>query len=128
MEVKFVRTGQLKPGNYVLIDGFVCQIKSIDLSKPGKHGSAKARVTAIGVFDDSKRQLLKPATDDTEVPIIEKGNAQFVADMGGSIQVMDTSTYSTFDSPKPKDIGTLKPGDEVEYIKCDANVRIIRKK
>lgn len=128
MEKKFVRTGQLRIGSYLLIDDFVCQIKDIELSKPGKHGAAKARITGIGVFDDSKRTLLKPATEDAEVPIVERGTAQVVADMGESIQIMDTATYTTLDLPKPKDITVLKSGDEVEYIKCDEKIRIIRKK
>ena len=128
MEKRFVRTGQLKPGNYILIEGFVCQIKDIELSKPGKHGAAKARIVAIGVFDDVKRNLLQPATDDAEVPMVERGNAQVVADLEASIQIMDTSSYQTLDLPKPKDIEGLKSGDEVEYIKCDERIRVLRKK
>ncbi len=123
-----MRTGQLKPGNFVLIDSEVCQVKSIDMSKPGKHGSSKARVVGVGVFDGVKRNLLKPAGDDAEVPIIDRGTAQFVADMGSSIQIMDLSSYQTFDLPKPKDLTDLKPGDEAEYIKCDEKIKIVRKK
>lgn len=84
-EKKFMQVGHLKEGNYVLIDGFVCQVKSSEKSKPGKHGAAKARITAIGVFDDSKRQLLKGTGDDNEVPIIIRGNAQIVAIMGSTL-------------------------------------------
>lgn len=38
--------GSLKPGNLVIIDGEPCKVVSIEKSKPGKHGSAKARVVA----------------------------------------------------------------------------------
>lgn len=86
MEKRFVRTSQLRVGGYLLVDEQVCQIKDIELSKPGKHGAAKARVTAIGVFDDVKRTLLQSATEDAEVPIIERGSAQVVADLGASLQ------------------------------------------
>lgn len=128
MEKRFVRAGQLKPGNYVLIDEIVCQVKDVDISKPGKHGSSKARITGVGVFDDSKRTLLMPGTDDAESPVIERGTAQVVADLGASLQIMDTASFQTFDLPKPKDIEGLKSGDEVEYIKCDEKIRIVRKK
>lgn len=128
MEKKFMRASQLKPGSYVLVDDFICQVKDVELSKPGKHGASKARVTAIGVFDDSKRTLLQSATEDVSVPIVERGSAQVVADLGASLQIMDTATYQTFDLPKPKDHTGLKSGDEVEYIKCDEKIRIVRKK
>lgn len=123
-----MRTGQLKSGSYVLIDGFVCQVNTIDLSKPGKHGASKARVVATGVFDDQKRNLLRPATDESEVPMVDRSDAQVVADLGASVQIMDTKTYQTYDLPKPKDVAGLKAGDEVEYLKCDENLRITRKK
>ena len=43
--------GSLKVGSYIIIDNEPCRIVSYDHSKPGKHGSAKARVSAMGVFD-----------------------------------------------------------------------------
>ena len=54
-EKKFNTAGHLKPGSFVLIDGFPCQVKSVDKSKPGKHGSAKVRVVAFDVFSNQKR-------------------------------------------------------------------------
>lgn len=126
-EIKFAQVGHLKEGNYVLIDGFVCQIKSSEKSKPGKHGAAKARITAIGVFDDSKRQLLKGTGDETEVPIITRGNAQIVAVVGDTLSLMDLANYETRDVPKPKDVPGLQQGDEIEFIKWGDNYRVMRK-
>ena len=128
MEKKFVRVGQLKEGNYVLVDGFVYQIKAIEKSKPGKHGSAKARITAIGVFDGSKRTLLKSTGDEAETPIVQRSNAQISAVMGNTLSLMDMSSYAVLEAPKPKDIPNLKQGDEVEFIRVDDNVRVLRKK
>ena len=128
MEKKFILVGQLKEGNYILIDDFVCQIKEFEKSKPGKHGAARARITGIGVFDGQKRTLLKPTVQDAEVPMVEKGTAQVVAVMGNNIQLMDTESYETFNSEKPKDVEGLQSGIEVEYIRVDLNVKIVRKK
>jgi translation initiation factor 5A len=127
-EKKFTNAGSLKPGSYVLIDGFPCQVKSVEKSKPGKHGSAKVRVTATGVFDQQKRNLLKPTDGDAEVPIITKGSAQVVAIMGNQIQIMDLADYSTWDLEKPKDIQGLSSGTEVEYIRWGSNLKVTRKK
>ena len=128
MEIKFTKTGQLREGGYVMVDGFVCQIKSIEKSKPGKHGSAKARITATGVFDNQKRTLMQPTSADAEVPMVERGNAQVVAVMGGQLQIMDVASYETFNVAKPAEMKDLKSGDEVEYLRAETQFRILRKK
>lgn len=128
MEKKFIKVGQLKEGNYVLIDDTVCQIRAIEKSKPGKHGAAKARVTAIGVFDDVKRTLLKSTGDEADIPIVQRGNAQVCAVMGDLLSLMDIGSYEVFECAKPKDIAGVKAGDEIEYIRVDQNVRVLRKK
>ncbi|MCH7902591.1 translation initiation factor IF-5A, partial [archaeon] len=107
---KFTNAGSLKPGSYVLIDGEACQVKNVEKSKPGKHGAAKVRVTAMGIFKDSKKNLLKPVDGSVDVPIILKSSAQVVAVMGAQIQIMDVETYKTFDLDKPKDIPNLSGG------------------
>ncbi|MFH0956783.1 MAG: translation initiation factor IF-5A, partial [Candidatus Aenigmatarchaeota archaeon] len=58
MATKASTLKSLKPGNYVMIDDEPCKVQSITLSKPGKHGSSKARLDAVGVFDDKKRSLM----------------------------------------------------------------------
>lgn len=129
MEKKFGKVGQLKEGNYVLIEGFVCQIRGIEKSKPGKHGAAKARITAFGVFDRVKRNLLKSTGDEAEIPIVQRGNAQVSAIMGDNLSLMDINSYEVFEAPKPKDLNeAIATGDEVEYIRVDENVRVLRKK
>ncbi|MCX8158190.1 MAG: translation initiation factor IF-5A [Candidatus Diapherotrites archaeon] len=128
VEKRFVAAGQLKEGNYVLIDDDVCQVREVEKSKPGKHGAAKTRITAISVFTDAKKTLLKPVDADVEVPIIKRGTAQVVAIVGNNISIMDTSSYEMFESAKPKEVPDLKNGDEVEYIRFGSKVRIVRKK
>ena len=82
----------------------------------------------MGIFKDSKKTLMAPTDGDVEVPIIEKGQAQVVAVMGDTVQIMDLTDYQTFDLPKPKDIPGLAGGVEVEYIKWGSNLRIVRKR
>ena len=127
-EKRFQNLGTLKPGSYVLVDGEPCQVKAIDKSKPGKHGAAKARISAFGIFTDQKRNLMKATDYEAEVPIIDKGTGQVVAVMGNMIQIMDTGDYKTYDVEKPKDVQGIAGGIEVEYIKWGDLVRITRKK
>jgi hypothetical protein len=45
----------LKVGRYIVIDNEPCKLVEYITSKPGKHGEAKARMVAIGLFDKQKR-------------------------------------------------------------------------
>ena len=45
---------------YAIVDDEPCQIVDIQKSKPGKHGSAKFRCSAISLFDGSKRGFVSP--------------------------------------------------------------------
>jgi translation initiation factor 5A len=125
-EKKFVQAGSLKPGNYVLIDDEVCQVKTTEKSKPGKHGAAKVRIVAFNIFTNQKRGLLKGTDVEVEQPILLKQSGQVVATVGNMINIMDTETYETYDVPKPE--FELKSGDEIEYHKYGDNVKIIRKR
>lgn len=125
---KFGQAGGLKPGAYVLIDDEVCQVKSTEKSKPGKHGAAKVRVTAFNIFTQQKRGLLKSTDSDVDIPMIPKASGQVVAIIGDSVQIMDTTTFETLDAPKPKDIDGLESGSDIEYIRYGDNIKITRKK
>jgi len=106
----------LKPGKYCMIDGEPCKVLDMTTSAPGKHGSAKARLMVIGIFDNKKRDIVKPASTEIEVPIVEKKSAQVVAITGDTVQLMDLETYETFESPVPEELkGKITQGAEVVY-------------
>jgi translation initiation factor 5A len=108
----------LKTGFYVIIDDEPCKVLSIILSKPGKHGSSKARIEAVGIFDDKKRSLMKPADAEVKIPIIEKKNAQVISVSGDTVQLMDLGDYSMFESNIPEEFkGKLQSGTEILYWK-----------
>ncbi len=127
-EINFKKVSQLKEGNYLLIDGAVCKIKSIEKSKPGRHGAAKARIQGVGVFDGQKRTLLKPTSAEVEVPIIKRANAQVVAVMGNNLQIMDLKSYEVFSVKKPSDISGLSSGVELEYVRYGEQASILRRR
>jgi len=112
-----VEVRELKPGRYVLIDEEPCKIISITMSKPGKHGEAKARVEGVGIFDDQKKSFVHPVTHKVKVPIIDKRSAQVLAIVGNEVQLMDLETYETFNVPIAEDMkGQLESGKEVLYL------------
>jgi translation initiation factor 5A len=120
-----VRT--LKVNRYVIIDDEPCKIVSYSTSKPGKHGEAKARIEAIGIFDGQKRSVVHPVKHKVQVPMIDKRSAQILSLMGDQVQLMDLETYETFEMPIPEEYkGQLKPGEEVLYLEALGKKKITR--
>ncbi len=129
---KPVDVGELRVGGYMIIEGEPSRIVDIAKSKPGKHGSAKARIVAIGVFDKQKRQFVKPVDSGAEVPIIDKRAGQVFSVSSGGVQIMDLETYEYIDAPFPdeEDVpkARLVSGVEIEYWKIMGRVKIVRAK
>jgi len=108
---------ELKENRYVVLDDEPCKILSISMSKPGKHGEAKARIEAVGIFDGSKRSVVFPVKHKVQVPLIDKRDAQIVSIAGTEVQLMDLETYEMFQLPITDDLkDSLKAGEEVKYI------------
>ena len=103
MSIKKTVVKSLKPGAYFIIDDEPCRVKTIEKSKPGKHGAAKANITAVGFFDGRKRNVITPADRMVDVPLIDKRSGTLIADMGEAWSVMDSETYETYEVPKSKD-------------------------
>ncbi|MGF3522053.1 MAG: translation initiation factor IF-5A [Candidatus Bathyarchaeia archaeon] len=128
---KPMSVGELRVGGYMMIDGEPCRIMDVTKSKPGKHGAAKARIVAIGVFDGQKRQFVKPVDANAEVPIIDKRPGQVFAVNPTGVQIMDLETYEYLDAPFPEEEdlkAKLAAGVEVEYWKILGKVKIVRTK
>ncbi len=106
----------LKPGRFCVIDGEPCKVLSMTTSVSGKHGAAKARLDAVGIFDNRKRSIVKPADTEIEVPVVEKKSGQVIALIGENAQVMDLESFETFETPIPEELkGKVQQGVEVQY-------------
>jgi len=115
-EVKYKSVGSLQKGNYVVIDGVASIVSDVAISRPGKHGHAKVNMSAVGMFDGKKRNVVMPGHDNIEVPVIEKKNAQVLNINGDSCNVMDSETYETFDLKIPDELKSeLTEGVSVVY-------------
>jgi translation initiation factor 5A len=126
-----VDVGTLRTGSYVIVDDEPCRIVDITKSKPGKHGSAKARVVTIGVFDGVKRSFVKPVSAKVEMPMIEKRTGQVLATLQNSVQIMDLETYEIFETAFPEDQdlrSQLNEGVEAEYWRILGRTKIVRTK
>lgn len=122
-EQKQVR--DLQEGSYVMMDGAACKITSYSTAKPGKHGSAKARVEGRGVFDGKKRSFSQPVDAKIRVPIIERKQGQVVNVESDSVaQVMDLDTYETITISTPDDVD-LSSDENIEFLEMDNQRKIL---
>lgn len=113
-----------------MIDGAPCRVVEVEKSKTGKHGSAKARIVGIGIFDNVKRTIVVPTDAAVEVPVIEKFTAQVISVAGDTIQLMDLRNYQTFEIPgsyiEEEAKGKIEPGVQVEVWDIAGYRRIMR--
>ncbi|MFO8133693.1 MAG: translation initiation factor IF-5A [Thermoplasmatota archaeon] len=122
-----VEVKDLKEGRYIIINDEPCRIVSMTTSKPGKHGEAKARIEAIGLFDGQKRSIVNPVRHKVNVPIIDKRRGQVISMSGGTAQLMDMETYETFTIDVPDEFqGKLDNGQEVRYLTAMGRKKIMQ--
>ncbi|KXB05411.1 hypothetical protein AKJ50_01005 [candidate division MSBL1 archaeon SCGC-AAA382A13] len=101
----------------MLIDGEPCRVRKVSSSMPGKHGHAKYSIEAKGIFDGKKRNLKEPSDSKVEVPEVEVNDGQVLSISGDSVQLMDLSSYDTFEIAVPEELQSkLSEGDEIKYI------------
>ncbi|MFW9969042.1 MAG: translation initiation factor IF-5A [Candidatus Odinarchaeota archaeon] len=103
MSIRRTEIQKLKTGQYIMVEGEPCIIKSTERSKSGKHGHAKVRVVCVGVFDNNKRSLTFPSGSMVDIPEIMKGNAQINFIEETSINIMDLESYASIDVAWPQD-------------------------
>ena len=116
MSTRQVNASTVKEGDTILIEGVPCKIVSVQKSKPGKHGAAKARMVGIGIFDEKKRDVVMPGSDRVEVPLVEKRSAQVLSISGDNANVMDMETYEAFDLKIPEELkSTVHDGIQILY-------------
>lgn len=116
---------ELQEGNYVMVDDTPCQITAYSTAKPGKHGSAKARIETRGVFDEKKRSLSQPVDAKIWVPMIERKQGQVVNVESDSVaQVMDLETYETITMEIPDGV-SVSGDDEIEYLEFEGQRKIL---
>ena len=115
----------LKVGRYVALEDSAYKILSMSKSKPGKHGSAKARLELEDIFTGQKKSHVGTVTDSINVPIIEKGSAIITHMQGSEIHAMDNKTYETLILPQTSEFN-LEPGGEIQWMEAMGRFRITR--
>ncbi|MBT6973146.1 MAG: translation initiation factor IF-5A [Euryarchaeota archaeon] len=115
----------LKVGRYLCVDDEAYKILSISTSKPGKHGSAKARIECTNIFTGRKMSHVGSVTDSIQVPMIEKGSATVTHIEGDDVHAMDAKTYELMVLPMEDGLN-IEPGKEIMWMEALGRYKISR--
>ena len=101
-----ISVGSVKNGSYVVMQKRPCKVVHIDIFKVGKHGSAKANITGIDIFNGKKYLLNLPCSANIEVPYVNKTSY--------TVMDIDEEGYLTLMDKQGKTRQDLKLPDETD--------------
>ncbi|VVB79719.1 Translation initiation factor 5A [uncultured archaeon] len=129
MVLKIIEATEAKVGTNIMVDGTPCTVKSMDISKTGKHGHAKCRIEAVGIITGNKKVFVVPGHDRFDVPLVEKRKAQVLSKSDGRVSLMDLESFETIDVPCPDQdlFNELEENGNCEYWDIEGQ-KIVRRK
>jgi len=118
-----IEASSVKNGSMIMIEGEPCEVRSMSKSSPGKHGSAKCKIKARGIFDEKDRHVTKPGDAMLMSPDVDKKEGQIVSREGNIAQVMDMDTYETEEMELPENLDAGE-GETIKYWVVDERVLV----
>ena len=117
----------IQKGSYLIMDDAPCEIIAYSTAKPGKHGSAKARIEGKGLFDNKKRSMSQPVDAKIWVPVIERRQGQVINLEGNNVaQIMDLNSYESFSLEIPSELN-ISGDSEIEYLEYEEQRKVVVK-
>lgn len=129
MVLKIIEATEAKVGTNIMVDGIPCTVRSVDISKTGKHGHAKCRIEAVGIITGNKKVFVIPGHDRFDVPMVEKRKAQVLSKNDGRVSLMDLENFETIDVACPDEdlFNELEENGNCEYWDIEGQ-KIVRRK
>ncbi len=116
MAHKIVDATALRVGSFIMIENDAYIVKSMDVSKTGKHGHSKVRLEANSLTGLKKKVMVIPGHERFEVPMINKRKAQVLSLVGEKVSVMDSESFENFELDIPEDLKEgIKEGITIEF-------------
>lgn len=98
-----VSAGSLRKGSHIVIKGFPCKVVEVTTSKTGKHGHAKASITAVDIFTGKKLEDSVPTSHNVDAPNVTKTELQLISCDDGYLTLMDDEGEMREDLKMPDD-------------------------
>ena len=93
LTTELAEAGRMKPGSLIMMkETFPCKVTAFSTAKPGKHGSAKAMITAKDIFTDKQYDETFGTGDMIPRPIVTKTEMTCLdVDDDGKLSLMNES-------------------------------------
>ena len=93
LNTELKEAGRMKPGSLIMMkEQFPAKVTAFSTAKPGKHGSAKAMITAKDIFTDKQYDETFGTGDMIPAPIVTKKEMTCICyDDENALQIMDES-------------------------------------
>lgn len=129
MVLKIINATEAKVGTNIIVDGAPCTVKSIDISKTGKHGHAKCRIEAVGIITGNKKVFVVPGHERLEVPEVNKNKGQILSKAEQKVTLMDLESFETIEVPCPDNevFESLEVDGNCEYWNVEGETIVKRK-
>lgn len=128
MVAKIISATEAKVGTNILLEGEPYTVKSMDVSKTGKHGAHKCRIEAVGMISEKKKVFVVPGTERFEVPMVEKRKGQVLSFGGDKVSIMDLENFETIELNCPEELKSeIEVNSNVEYWDIEG-VKIIKRR
>jgi translation initiation factor 5A len=128
MVLKIISATEAKPGTNIILEGEPFTVKSMDVSKTGKHGAHKCRIEAVGMLSNKKKVFVSPGTDRFEVPMVEKRKGQVLSFADSRVSIMDLESFETIELDCPEEIRPeLEVNSNIEYWDIEGQ-KIVKRK
>ena len=90
LNTELAEAGRMKPGSYIIMkEQWPCKVTAFSTAKPGKHGSAKAMITAKDIFTDKQYEETFGTGDMIPRPIVTKTESTLLCvDDDGKLDIM----------------------------------------
>ena len=90
LTTELAEAGRMKPGSLIMMkETFPCKVTAFSTAKPGKHGSAKAMITAKDIFTDKQYDETFGTGDMIPRPIVNKTECTAInVEDDGTVQLL----------------------------------------
>uniref|UniRef100_A0A6C0EDD1 Translation initiation factor 5A-like N-terminal domain-containing protein n=1 Tax=viral metagenome TaxID=1070528 RepID=A0A6C0EDD1_9ZZZZ len=134
MSITIEEVSALRQGDYVIHENRPLKITKLSKSKTGKHGRAKAHITASDIFNNKKHVFIESTGDKIDVPCIVTKKYKimtleetddidiyevFMVDEDGNtitVKISDTDMIDKITKNDDLEATTISFGDEIKIV------------
>ena len=120
LNTELAEAGRMKPGSLIIMkETYPCKVTAFSTAKPGKHGSAKAMITAKDIFTDKQYEETFGTGDMIPRPIVSKTEYQCIDVDDAQLTLMDKEGGMKEDCNLPTEAHLKEIADKIKSAVAD---------